>query len=101
MFDSEKSLYPLTATISLLLARSELRYIFLTNEIRACSPEPDLLTGIVLKVPTMGGKDFGFQKKRQSKIFPEEASTLLRSCVPCILSRVAKISIPVGSHKPP
>ena len=53
-------------------------------------PRPDLLTGIALKVSTLGGRDFGFPKNRQEKKFSVEAYPLLHTNIPCFLSLIEK-----------
>ena len=58
---------PLTDSISLLLASSKLGYFLLAGFTRSCSPRPDFLVRIVLKVPTMDGRDLFFPKKRWGK----------------------------------
>ena len=63
----ENNLSPVTASISLLLAHRKLRYLLLADVTGSCRPRPYFLNGIVLKVPTMGGRDFDFPKKIQGK----------------------------------
>ena len=67
----------------------------------SCRYTKSLLTGIVLKVTTMGGGYFDFPKEKdEAKRFPEEASPLLQIRILCLLSRITKISIPNVFHEP-
>ena len=95
----ENTLASVTDPISSLLKRIKLRYHSFSDVTGYCRYGPDLFTVVVLKVPMMSGGDLYFLKKNEAKRFPKEAS-LLQQGVPCISSRVVKISIPIGSHKP-
>ena len=100
-FAVEILLAPVTDPISLLFARSKLRYFLLSGVTRYCRPRPDFLTKIVLKVPTMGGRDFGFQKKIQgTKVLWRSFSTPANTC-PVSFGVLWKISIPIVLHKLP
>ena len=63
----ENSIPPVTAPISSLLTHSELRYFVLADFTGYCRPRTDFLTGIILKVPMVGGRDFVFPKKIPGK----------------------------------
>ena len=66
----ENTISPVTAPISSLITRSKLRYFSLSGVTRSCRPRPDLLDGIVIKVPMMRGRYFYFPNKIQGKRFP-------------------------------
>ena len=63
----ENALSPVTDPIRSLIPCIKIRYLLLADVTRSCRPRPDLLTGIVLKVPLMGRGYFGFPNKRQGK----------------------------------
>ena len=96
----ENSLSPIMSPISLLLARSKLRYLSLGYVTLYSRPRPAFLTRIVLKFHMMSGRDFYFLKKRQGKKIPEEASLLAWTRVLCLSLHFAKRSIIIGLHKP-
>ena len=94
-------LSPVMDPISSLLIRRKCRYFSLDYVTGSCRPGPPFLTGIVLEVPSMGEIDSDFPKKIQGKRFPKEYSPVVLMGIPCLMSRVAKIPILIGLHKPP
>ena len=63
LLEAKNSLAPFTAPTRSMLACSKLRYLLLDDVTGSCSPIMALLTDVVLKVPTMGGRYFEFLKK--------------------------------------
>ena len=82
------------------LARCKLRNFSSADITGIYRPRSALLTGIVLKFPTISGSDFDFPKKRQGKIFSKEASPLPLMRILYFLSHVTKILTPIGSLRP-
>ena len=62
---------PITAQISSALACWELRYFYFADVTGFRSPNPDFLIEILLRAPTMGEKDFSFQRKDEPRISPD------------------------------
>ena len=72
----ENYLAPVIAPIRSLLARIKLRHLSLADVTGSCRPSPYFLTGIVLKVHMMGGRNLYFPKKRRDKkVFQRSFST--------------------------
>ena len=91
---------PVTALIGYVCAHRKLRY-FLPSEFTLFRrTRPDLLTGIVLRLPTGGVQDIDLTKKKRVKMFPKEASPHLQTSLFYYLWRVVKRSAPIGSYVP-
>ena len=54
------------------------------------------LTGIIIKAPTTGGRDFNFTMQRQGNFFPWRSLSTPEKAHPIFWSRVAKWSILIG-----
>ena len=63
----ENATYPVTAQISSVIACCKLRYLYFADVTGFRRPSPDLLNCIVLRVSTMGERDFDFPKKGRGK----------------------------------
>ena len=70
---------PVTARINYVLAYCKLRYFLFTDSTGLRRPRPDFLTGIVIRVPTMGERYFFFPKKRYGNFFPRSPSPFLKT----------------------
>ena len=98
----EKLLLPVTTLTNSKLARFELSMFSFNDVTGFWIPRPDLLTGIVLKVPMMGRRVFSFPKKRRDKEVlrrsfstPAKANTvsfvthfgnIYSYCIPCAMA---------------
>ena len=63
----DNSISPMKDPIISLLVRSKIRHFLLADVTGYCRHMPDLLTGNILKLPTMGERDLGFPKKIRGK----------------------------------
>ena len=92
---------PLIDSIISQLACRKLRYFLLACVTESWRHRKSFLTGIVLKVPTIGGGSFYFPKEKdEAKRFFKEASPRMQIRIPCLFSRIVKISIPNVLHEP-
>ena len=60
----ENAPYPITAQINSVLALCELRYFSFADVTGFRMTRPDLLTGILFRVPTMGERVFEFLREK-------------------------------------
>ena len=96
----EKLLVPVTKLTNSMLASFELSIFLCADVTGFCRPRPDFLTGIIRKVPMLGGGGgMSFQIRRKARRVWREVSTLLRRQIPYPLSSVAGISILIGSRR--
>ena len=64
----ENAPYPVMAQINSVLVRCKLRYFLFVEVTGFRKPRTDFLTGIVLRVPTMGESFLTFRRKDEAKI---------------------------------
>ena len=76
---------PVTPWISSVLPRCELRYFYFSNVSRLRSLNPDILTSIILRGPTMGERAFEFPKKVLGKTFSRIIFSIPANAPPCFL----------------
>ena len=94
----EKLLFHVTTLTNSTLARCELSFFSYADTIGFSRPRSHFLTGIVLKVPAMGGRVSYFLIKGEARRFHGEVSPFWRRQIPYPSSIIAGISIPIGSH---
>ena len=69
----ESSLTPVTALINSMLVRYKLRNLSSADVTGFCRSRLDFLTGIVIKFPMIGGREFYSLKKRWGKKVPRRS----------------------------
>ena len=89
---------PVTACVSSVLPRVELKYFSCAYVTGFRSLSPAFLTGIVLRAPTAGGVVFIFLKKIRGKTFCKASSPLPRTSLLCPRWRVEEICIIIVFH---
>ena len=63
----DNSISQMKSPIRSLLVLRKIKYFLLADVTGYCRHMPDLLTGSILKVPTMDERDLGFPKKIRGK----------------------------------